>query len=166
MLRDLRGRADGTDALRVQATALQSAANGIVITDRSGIIAWVNPAACAITGYAADELVGQHTRLLKSGEHGPGFYSGIWRTVLRGETWSGTIINRRKDGSFYHEEQTIAPVVDAAGRSPTSSPSSWMSAPGARLRRSSPRPTSSWRRGWPRSSRSTSSCASRRSATR
>lgn len=115
VLRDLRGRADGPDALRVQATALQSAANGIVITDRTGTIAWVNPAACAITGYAADELVGQHTRLLKSGEHGPGFYAEIWSTVMRGETWSGTIVNRRKDGSLYHEEQTIAPVVDGSG---------------------------------------------------
>ncbi len=114
-LRDLRGRSAGPDSLRIQATALQSAANGIVITDRAGVIVWVNPAACAITGYDADELVGQHTRLLKSGEHGPSFYAKLWRTVTRGETWSGTIVNRRKDGSRYYEEQTIAPVLDAAG---------------------------------------------------
>lgn len=72
----------------------------------------MNPAACAITGYAPDELVGHHTRLLKSGQHDPGFYAELWRTVTRGETWSGTIVNRRKDGTLYHEEQTIAPVVD------------------------------------------------------
>ena len=114
-LRDLRGRADGPDSLRVQASALRSAANGVVITDAAGTITWVNPAATTITGYASDELVGKHTRLLKSGAHDPEFYAELWRTVQRGETWSGTMVNRRKDGSLYHEEQTIAPVVDDAG---------------------------------------------------
>lgn len=114
-MRDMRGRAYAGDTLRVQATALRSAANGIVITDRSGIISWVNPAACSITGYAADELVGRHTRTLKSGVHPPEFYAALWSTVLAGDTWSGTIVNRRKDGALYHEEQTIAPVVDPAG---------------------------------------------------
>lgn len=114
-IRDLRGQAADPDALRIQATALRSAANGIVITDRSGTIVWVNPAVCAITGYAADELVGHHTRLLKSGAHGRAFYTDLWQRVTRGETWSGTIVNRRKDGAIYYEEQTIAPVQDANG---------------------------------------------------
>ena len=116
VIRDMRGRAHGVEALRVQATALRSAANGVVITDRSGTITWVNPAACAITGYAAEELVGQHTRLLKSGQHDPAFYEGLWNQVTSGETWTGTIVNRRKDGAHYHEEQTIAPVFDDAGQ--------------------------------------------------
>jgi len=115
VIRDLRGRAHGLDNLRVQATALRSAANGIVITDVHGVIAWVNPAACAITGYASDELIGSHTRLLKSGRHDDAFYRELWTTVLRGETWSSTMINRRKDGTEYHEQQTIAPVLDDHG---------------------------------------------------
>jgi diguanylate cyclase (GGDEF)-like protein/PAS domain S-box-containing protein len=76
---------------------------------------WANPAACVITGYSANELIGQHTRLLKSGEHDRSFYERLWQTINRGETWSGTIVNRRKDGSLYHEEQMIAPVLDDAG---------------------------------------------------
>ncbi len=114
-IRDMRGSPYAGDTLRVQATALRSAANGVVITDRQGVITWVNPAACAITGYSAEDLVGQHTRILKSGEHAPEFYRELWRTVARGETWSGTIVNRRKDGSTYDEEQSIAPVVDESG---------------------------------------------------
>lgn len=110
--RDMTSRALQNSTLRVQATALSSAANGVVITDRVGVITWVNPAACRITGYGATELMGQHSRLLKSGAHGPEFYAALWKTVLSGDTWSGTIINRRKDGSLYHEEQTIAPVVN------------------------------------------------------
>lgn len=114
-MRDLRDRSYDLETLKVQATALRSAANGVVITDAWGTITWVNPAACAMTGYSAIELVGKHTRLLKSGEHGPEFYATLWRTIARGETWSGTIVNRRKDGTLYHEEQTIAPVVDDRG---------------------------------------------------
>lgn len=114
-IRDFRGRAHPRDTLRVQATALRSAANGIVITDRAGVITWANPAACAITGYAPEELVGRHTRMLKSGEHDDAFYADLWSTVTRGATWSGTITNRRKDGTLYYEEQTIAPVVDESG---------------------------------------------------
>jgi diguanylate cyclase (GGDEF)-like protein/PAS domain S-box-containing protein len=114
-LRDMRGRVHGGEMLRVQATALRSAANGIVITDRAGWITWVNPAACAITGYEPDELIGSHTRILKSGRHDSEFYANIWMTISHGETWSGTIVNRRKDGTLYHEEQTIAPVVNETG---------------------------------------------------
>ncbi|HEY3350190.1 MAG TPA: diguanylate cyclase [Thermoanaerobaculia bacterium] len=114
-IRDQRGSSRAPDALRVQATALRSAANGVVITDREGTITWVNPAASAITGYSEDELVGQHTRILKSGRHEPSFYARLWKTVTRGESWSGTIVNRRKDGTEYQEEQTIAPVLDDTG---------------------------------------------------
>lgn len=114
-LRDDRARSASLITLRVQATALASAANGVVITDRSGIVLWANPAAARLTGYPLDELVGGHTRRLKSGVHDDAFYRHLWATVLRGEVWSGEIVNRRKDGSLYHEEQTIAPVVDARG---------------------------------------------------
>jgi len=116
VIRDMRGRAHGVEALRVQATALRSAANGVVITDRSGTITWVNPAACAITGYHPEELIGQHTRILKSGAHDRAFYEDLWAQIAKGETWTGTIVNRRKDGALYHEEQTIAPVFDGAGQ--------------------------------------------------
>lgn len=114
-LRDLRRRAATGETLRVQATALRSAANGVIITDREGVISWVNPAACRITGYSEQELLGQHTRALKSGKHEPQFYAQLWQTVLGGQAWSGTIVNRRKDGTLYDEEQTIAPVADEAG---------------------------------------------------
>jgi len=96
--------------------ALRSAASGIVITATDGTIVWVNPAACRITGYTAEELAGRHTRLLKSGQHDPAFYAALWQTVLAGRTWSGTIVNRRKDGTLYDEEQTIAPIQDTGGR--------------------------------------------------
>jgi len=114
-IRDLRQEVLGRVSRAAQSAALWAAANGVVITDPSAIIQWVNPAACRITGYSAEELRGRHTRLLKSGVHDDEFYRGLWTTVTRGDVWTGTIVNRRKDGSLYHEEQTIAPVVNGRG---------------------------------------------------
>ncbi|NJD68994.1 MAG: response regulator [candidate division NC10 bacterium] len=114
-IRDTTFRKQAEVQLRLQTTALEAAANGIVITDRDGTIVWVNPAATPLTGYTAQELLGQNLRLLKSDRHDTAFFQDLWRTILTGQTWHGEMINRRKDGSLYTEEQTIAPVRDHRG---------------------------------------------------
>ncbi len=96
--------------LHLQSTALESAANAIVITDRDGTIVWVNPAFSKLTGYSAEEVLGKTPRILKSGQHDPDFYKDMWRQLLSGSVWQGEIFNRRKDGSLYLEEMTITPV--------------------------------------------------------
>ena len=68
--------------LRLLSAALEAAANGIVITDPEGTILWVNPAFTAVTGYTAEEALGQNPRLLKSGKHERTFYSDLWNTIL------------------------------------------------------------------------------------
>ena len=103
------------EANLLQSTALASAANGVVITNRQGRIQWVNPAFEALTGYQAEEVLGKNPRLLKSGQHPLEFYEGLWRTILEGKVWRGEFINRRKDGSFYHDEHTITPVRSNGG---------------------------------------------------
>jgi PAS domain S-box-containing protein len=102
--------------LRLQAAALESAANGIVITDRDGVVVWTNPAFTDLTGYSGPEMVGENTRILKSGQHSPSFYQKMWDTILAGEVWHGELINRRKDGQLYVEEMTITPVRDFSSR--------------------------------------------------
>ncbi len=98
--------------LRLQAAALDAAANGVVITDRGGVIVSVNPAFTRLTGYAAEEVLGRNPRLLKSGRQDPAFYRDLWETIAAGRVWQGELINRRKDGSEYIEEQTITPVIN------------------------------------------------------
>jgi diguanylate cyclase (GGDEF)-like protein/PAS domain S-box-containing protein len=100
---------------RLSLTALEAAANAVVITELDGAIRWVNPAFTRLTGYAPAEVIGRNPRLLKSGAHDASFYQELWRTILSGSVWSGEIINRRKDGSTYIEEQTITPVRDTQG---------------------------------------------------
>ncbi|PWB79639.1 MAG: hypothetical protein C3F08_06275 [Candidatus Methylomirabilota bacterium] len=115
-IRDITARKLAETQLRLRTTALEAAANGIMITDREGKITWVNPAVTALTGYTAQEMLGRTTRFLKSGHHDAAFYQHIWETILAGQVWHGEMINRRKDGTLYTEEQTIAPVRDDRGR--------------------------------------------------
>ena len=96
---------------RLQLLALEAAANGIVITDAAGVILWVNPAFTQLTGYRPDEAIGQTPRILRSGAQDPGVYRELWAAVKAGRVWRGRMVNRRKDGRLYVEEQTITPVV-------------------------------------------------------
>jgi diguanylate cyclase (GGDEF)-like protein/PAS domain S-box-containing protein len=100
---------------RLTRAAVAAAANGIVITDVHGVIVHVNEAFTRLTGYASDEVIGQSPRILKSGAHDAAFYRSLWSTVLAGEVWSGEVVNMRKDGTTYVEEQTITPVRDEHG---------------------------------------------------
>ena len=91
--------------------ALEAAANAILITDRTGAVRWGQPEAfTAMTGYDAEEVLGQNPRFLKSGEQDPSHYSKLWETILKGGTWRGELTNRRKNGTLFYAEQTIAPV--------------------------------------------------------
>ncbi|MBL8620545.1 MAG: PAS domain S-box protein [Myxococcales bacterium] len=115
-IRDITEQRAARDALELQAQALNAAANAIVITDLRGVIERVNPALVALTGYPADELVGADMRIFSSGRQTPAFYRTLWQTITAGQVWRGELINRRQDGSHYHEEMTITPVRDAAGQ--------------------------------------------------
>lgn len=101
--------------LRKLSSALDQAADAVMITDRQGVIEYVNPAFSQITGYSRAEALGQKPSLLRSTMHDTAFYRELWTSVLRGEVFRGTVINRRRDGSLYHEEKTIAPLKDQTG---------------------------------------------------
>jgi two-component system sensor histidine kinase/response regulator len=101
--------------LLTQHSALEAAANAIVITNNKGAIQWVNPAFTQLTGYTRAEAIGQNPRVLKSGVHDREFFRNLWETVLSGSVWQGTITNKRKDGALYQEEMTITPVRSKQG---------------------------------------------------
>ena len=107
--------AEANVAMRLQSTALEAAANGIVVYDREGHVVWVNPAFTELTGYELSEVIGKDLRVLKSGQHDETFYQNLWQTVRSGQVWHGELVNKRKDGNLYTEELTITPVRDAAG---------------------------------------------------
>ncbi len=100
----------------LQSAALEAAENGIFITDVHGKIQWCNPAFSRLTGYSAQEIVGQNPRILKSETHPDAFYKQLWETIGTGEIWHGEIVNRRKDGTLYNDEMTITPLVQPGGK--------------------------------------------------
>jgi len=95
--------------------AIEQAAETILITDTQGIIEYVNPAFERTTGYTRTEAIGQNPRIFASGEHDVSFFRDMWEILTRGENWTGRIINKKKDGSFYTEEATISPVRNPSG---------------------------------------------------
>jgi PAS domain S-box-containing protein len=113
--RDVTRERQAEEGMRLQAAAVEAAANGIVITDRDGHIVWVNAAFSTMTGYMREEAVGQTPRILKSGRHDTAFYKDLWRTICAGRVWHGQMVNRRKDGTLCDDETTITPVRDEAG---------------------------------------------------
>jgi PAS domain S-box-containing protein len=108
------GESAGVDRAGLLA-AVEQAADGVVITNTEGRIQYVNPAFSTLTGYSSDEAVGQYPSILKSGRHSAEFYKELWATILSGRVWHGEVINRRKDGTFYHEEMRITPVLGSHG---------------------------------------------------
>ncbi len=117
VVQDITERKQAAAAQHLQAAALESAANGIVITNIDGAIEWANPAFTALTGYTLAEAKGLNPRaLVRSGAQDEPFYAEMWETILAGNIWRGELINRRKDGTLYTEEQTITPVRDEQGR--------------------------------------------------
>jgi PAS domain S-box-containing protein len=112
LLKEIAERKEIEQQLLVRTTAIEAAANGIMITDPQGLIIWANPALARMSGYTLRELIGQSTHIFNSGQHEAKFYHQMWKTILAGTVWQGEMINRRKDGSLYIEEQTITPVFD------------------------------------------------------
>ncbi|WP_374328163.1 EAL domain-containing protein [Azonexus sp.] len=108
-------RAEGE--LRLYGTVFTHATEGMLITDASSRIVAVNPAFCAITGYAPEDVIGKTPALLNSGRQGEDFYRNMWQSLLQIGQWQGEIWNRRKDGGIYPEWLSIAAVPDEPGES-------------------------------------------------
>jgi two-component system, cell cycle sensor histidine kinase and response regulator CckA len=116
ILRDVTERVRSQKMLSHMATVLEQMAELVVVTDLEGRIVMANDACQRISGYSRDELLGKTTRIFKSGQHSPEFFETMWKSILQGETWSGQITNRKKDGNLAQESMTISPVRDKEGK--------------------------------------------------
>ncbi len=115
VLRDISERKRDEARLQMLSSAVEQTADSVLITDVRGTIEYVNPAFEATTGYSSAEAVGRKPNILKSGLQNSEYYRGLWSTILRGEPFRGTTINRKKNGDLYHAEQTITGIKDRKG---------------------------------------------------
>jgi len=104
------------DQLRVTSRIFDQAGEAIMIADPDSIIRSVNAAFCKITGYSAEEAIGQATTLLKSGRQSAAFYQDMWQSLHSAGYWQGEIWNRRKSGEVYPQWLTINRVDDDQGK--------------------------------------------------
>jgi len=103
------------ELLRKLSQAVEKSADLVMITNRDGVIEYVNPAFEALTGYRREEVLGQSPRILKSGEQGPEVYEEMWETIRSGNVFRGILVDRKKNGELFYLEQSICPVRDSSG---------------------------------------------------
>ena len=115
LLRNRARMAATQQRLNVLGVALQNSPLSVVVTDARGDIEWVNREFERNTGYRLDEVQGRKPSLLASGKTPMHSFNDMWSTVVAGRSWTGHFINRRKDGTEYHEEATLTPVLDPRG---------------------------------------------------
>lgn len=95
--------------------AIQYTGDSVIITDRDGVIHFVNPAFELLTGYSSQEAIGQNPRIIKSGQHDPEFYQGMWKSLAGGQEFRGEFHNKRKNGELFYELKTVSPICNEDG---------------------------------------------------
>ena len=115
VFRDVTAEQRADETLRLLSSAVEQTTDAVYITDRHGVIEFVNDGFERMTGYPPAEALGRTPRILQSGQHGPAEYRELWETLLAGRVHRAAMVNRRRDGRLYHSEVTITPVADSRG---------------------------------------------------
>ncbi len=116
LINDVTERLEAEKRIVQLSRVIEQAADLVLITDKDGIIQYVNSSFESGTGYTKEEVIGKTPRILKSGIHDVEFYRDLWETILSGNTFGATVVNKKKNGEMFYEEQTIAPLKDSEGR--------------------------------------------------
>jgi diguanylate cyclase (GGDEF)-like protein/PAS domain S-box-containing protein len=104
-----------SESLNKLSQAIEQSPVSVMITDLDGNIEYVNPQLCKITGYRSDELIGQNPRILKSGHTPPIQFKNMWNAITSGQSWSGELYNKKKNGDLFWENVTISPIKNKEG---------------------------------------------------
>ncbi|MBF0190948.1 MAG: PAS domain S-box protein [Magnetococcales bacterium] len=112
---DISDRKKADEKIRTLSLAVEQSPSVVIITDLSGDIVYTNPRFSEVTGYPHGEILGRNPRLLKTNHTPPEAYQVIWRKLLAGEVWRGEMLNRRKDGTLFWAEVSMAPIRNETG---------------------------------------------------
>jgi diguanylate cyclase (GGDEF)-like protein/PAS domain S-box-containing protein len=112
----LHERSTNRERLRQAAAVFDCTREGVLVTNREGVIVHVNRAFMEITGYGCEDVLGQRPNLFKSGRHSLEFYQAMFAALASVGEWSGEIWNRRKSGEIYPQWQTIRLIHDDYGQ--------------------------------------------------
>jgi PAS domain S-box-containing protein len=115
-LRDISEYIESQNRIRLLYTAVEQIPASIIITDTNGLVEYVNPGFCALTGYSSDEVKGKRTSLLRSNLTSQEVYQDLWLTLRKGEVWKGEFINRKKNGELFYDQAIITPITNNSGK--------------------------------------------------
>jgi PAS domain S-box-containing protein len=104
------------EQLRQLSRAVEASPVSIVITDPEGKIQYVNPKFTQVTGYAASEVFGKNSSLLKTYHTPREVHQQLWQTIRQGREWHGEFCNRKKNGDLFWESASISPLTDSSGK--------------------------------------------------
>ena len=96
--------------------AVEQIADSVMVTRLDWTILYVNRSFARVYGYEPEEVIGRNAVILSSGRHDASFWEAIRETIAEGRTWSGSIVNRRKDGTVVLVERVISAIHDPVGR--------------------------------------------------
>jgi PAS domain S-box-containing protein len=113
---DITDRVEAEEDRARLASAVEQTADAIWMQDLNNTVTYVNRAFTQVYGYKPHEIVGRHASLVDSGTHTPEFFAEVWSTAAQGRTWTGAIVNRRKDGSQFEVDAVISGIKGANGR--------------------------------------------------
>jgi len=116
MLREQTERETAQNQLTKLHKAVEQSPVSIVITDKKGIIEYVNPFFTTLTGYSPREAIGKTPKILKSGKTPKANIKDLWEKILSGQSWAGEFVNLTKDGREFIEYAQIAPVINDQGK--------------------------------------------------
>ena len=112
---DITEQRQNEEELRKLSRAVEQSPSIVMITNRRGMIEYVNPKFTEVTGYNPDEVIGRNPNILQSGEMSADEYRALWKTLEQGQEWRGEFHNRKKNGELYWESASISAVRDNDG---------------------------------------------------
>ncbi len=115
IIADITERRAAENELRKLLSAVEQSPNITIITNTKGDIEYVNPKFTEVTGYTAEEVVGENPRILKSGDMDPETYQLLWQSISSGSEWQGELRNRKKNGESYWAAASMIPITNTTG---------------------------------------------------
>lgn len=112
VITDITLRVRNMEKITKLSNAVEQSPVSIIITNLEGVIEYVNPMNCVVTGYTEEEMIGNNPRILKSGKQDSSVYMDLWNKITKGKKWEGELFNKRKDGCYYWESASVAPILN------------------------------------------------------
>lgn len=115
VVHDITERKKLENDLSILRNAIWQSADHVMITDKGGVIQYVNPAFEKTTGFSKEEVLGKTPKILQSGRQSREYYKKLWDTILAGRVFHAHTTNKKKSGEIYIADQTVSPIVNEAG---------------------------------------------------